>query len=186
MSAFLREVLVNYASNMITEYWTVAPSFENNDNFCMVLIICKSSFAKAVGAIHMLILSFFVNHNFSWDRNTAWKLLKYGVFSGPYFSAFGLNTERDFVSVIALVLQVKFRFVDCLVKANAQVSGNRSSLSSQLTLWARRAAGSDTGGWRGRSPLPCTLMGRACKKQHCFEENWINFQKISVFTLILS
>ena len=25
---------------------------------------------------------------------TAWKVSKYGVFSGPYFSAFGLNTER--------------------------------------------------------------------------------------------
>ena len=25
---------------------------------------------------------------------TAWKLSKYGVFSGPYFSAFELNTER--------------------------------------------------------------------------------------------
>ena len=25
---------------------------------------------------------------------TAWKVSKYGVFSGPYFPAFGLNTER--------------------------------------------------------------------------------------------
>ena len=25
---------------------------------------------------------------------TAWKVSKYGVFSGPYFSAFGLNTEN--------------------------------------------------------------------------------------------
>ena len=29
---------------------------------------------------------------------TAWKVSKYGVFSGPYFSAFGLNTERYRVS----------------------------------------------------------------------------------------
>ena len=28
------------------------------------------------------------------DTCTAWKLIKYGVFSGPYFPAFGLNTER--------------------------------------------------------------------------------------------
>ena len=27
-------------------------------------------------------------------RNTAWKVSKYRVFSGPYFPAFGLNTER--------------------------------------------------------------------------------------------
>ena len=30
---------------------------------------------------------------------TAWKASKYGVFSGPYFPAFGLNTERYFVSL---------------------------------------------------------------------------------------
>ena len=28
---------------------------------------------------------------------TAWKVSKYGVYSGPYFPAFGLNTERYFV-----------------------------------------------------------------------------------------
>ena len=27
---------------------------------------------------------------------TAWKVSKYGVISGPYFPAFGLNTERHF------------------------------------------------------------------------------------------
>ena len=30
---------------------------------------------------------------------TAWKVSKYGVFFGPYFPAFGLNTERYGVSV---------------------------------------------------------------------------------------
>ena len=29
--------------------------------------------------------------------NTAWKVSKYGVISGPYFPTFGLNTERYFV-----------------------------------------------------------------------------------------
>ena len=33
-----------------------------------------------------------------------------------------------------------------------------------LTLWAQRAAGSDTGRCRGRMPLPCTHVDRACKK----------------------
>ena len=32
-------------------------------------------------------------------RITAWKVSKYGVISGPYFHAFGLNTERYFVSL---------------------------------------------------------------------------------------
>ena len=30
---------------------------------------------------------------------TAWKVSKYGVFSGPYFPAFGLNTERYEISL---------------------------------------------------------------------------------------
>ena len=32
-------------------------------------------------------ISFYISH-------TAWKVSKYGVFSGRYFPAFGLNTER--------------------------------------------------------------------------------------------
>ena len=31
--------------------------------------------------------------------STVWNVSKYGVFSGPYFPAFGLNTERYFVSL---------------------------------------------------------------------------------------
>ena len=134
MSAFLREVLVNYASNMITEYWTVAPSFENNEHFCMVLIICKSSFAKAGGAIHMFILSFFVNHNFSWDRNTAWKMPKYGVFSGPYFSSFGLNTERYFVSLRIQSECGKIRTRKNFVFGHISHSGRRSRYANGFSI----------------------------------------------------
>ena len=41
---------------------------------------------------------------FTWRRRwkvifTVWKVSKYGVFSGPYFPAFGLNTERHGVSL---------------------------------------------------------------------------------------
>ena len=31
--------------------------------------------------------------------NAAWKVFKYGVFSGPHFLAFGLNTERSSISL---------------------------------------------------------------------------------------
>ena len=31
-------------------------------------------------------------------QGTAWKVAKYGVISGPYFPAFGLNTERSVFS----------------------------------------------------------------------------------------
>ena len=34
-------------------------------------------------------------HHFCLRVSTAWKVSKYEVFSGPYFSAFGLNSERE-------------------------------------------------------------------------------------------
>ena len=52
-----------------------------------------------------------------------------------------------------------------------------------LTLWARRATGSGTGGCRGCSLLPCTHVGRACKKTPSFEEDWMGVLKILVSTL---
>ena len=32
---------------------------------------------------------------------TAWKVFRYGLFSGPYFSAFGLNTKRYYLSLFS-------------------------------------------------------------------------------------
>ena len=64
----------------------------------------------SVGAIRRFIFNFFENQNFSRHRKA--ELLR---------------------KWIALVLQVKFRFMGCLVKANALVLGNIAlSLSSQL------------------------------------------------------
>ena len=66
----------------------------------------------SVGAIRRFIFSFFANQNFSRDRKA--ELL---------------------CKSIALVLQVKFRFMGCLVKANTLVLGNIAlSLSSQLIV----------------------------------------------------
>ena len=39
--------------------------------------------------------------------NTAWKVSKYGVFSGPYFPTFGLNTEQKRLRVWTLFTQWK-------------------------------------------------------------------------------
>ena len=39
-----------------------------------------------------------VQLNFRRKCSTAWKVSKYGVFSGPYFPALGLNTERCRIS----------------------------------------------------------------------------------------
>ena len=45
------------------------------------------------------VYTVYPNHQFSHaiifsSFNTAWKVSKYGVFSGPYFPTFRLNTER--------------------------------------------------------------------------------------------
>ena len=47
-------------------------------------------------------------------ENTTWKLSKYGVYSGPYFSVFGLNTGRygpKKLRIWALFLHGKFHFL---------------------------------------------------------------------------
>ena len=36
-----------------------------------------------------------------WDTYTAWKVSKYGVFSGPYFPTFGLNRGTPYLSVFS-------------------------------------------------------------------------------------
>ena len=66
----------------------------------------------SVGSIRSFIFNFFANQNFSRHRKA--ELLR---------------------KWIALVLQAKFRFMGCLVKANALVLGNIAlSLSSQLIV----------------------------------------------------
>ena len=103
MPAFLREVLVNYASNMIrirlnncTIFWKQREFLHGLDNLQKLV---------SVGAIRRFIFSFFANQNFSRDRKAV--LLR---------------------KWIALILQVKFRFMGFLVKANALVSGNKYSV----------------------------------------------------------
>ena len=57
-----------------------------------VLIVClmnqdfQNKYNKKVVGIILII-----NYLFT---NTAWKLSKYGVFSGPYFSGFGQNAGK--------------------------------------------------------------------------------------------
>ena len=61
---------------------------------------------------------------------TAWKASKYGVFSGPYFSAFGLNTEIYFVnfrilSECGVNLRIQSEWVKIRTRKNS-VFGNFS------------------------------------------------------------
>ena len=70
-------------------------------------------------------------------------------------------------------------------KKEVKKSKFKTFTGSSLTLSTRRVARSDNGGVRGRSPLPCTHVDKACKKTPCFKENWMNFLKMLVLTLTL-
>ena len=100
LPAFLPEVWVNYASNMICIRLNNCTIFWKQREFLRGL----NNLQKLVyfGAIRRFIFSFFANQNFSLDKKAV--LLR---------------------KWIALILQVKFRFMSCLVKSNALVSGNR-------------------------------------------------------------
>ena len=65
---------------------------------------------------------------------TAWKVFKYGVFSGPYFSVFGLNTE-----IYRVNLRIQFKYRKIRTRKNSvfghfSCSKQRSLLSSQQKL----------------------------------------------------
>ena len=92
LPAFLHEVLVNYANNVIrirlnnfTIFWKEQELLHGLDNLQKLVSVGEYAGSSSV---------LFANQNFSWDRK-------------------------------AVLLQVKFRFMGCLVKANAIVSRNR-------------------------------------------------------------
>ena len=92
MPAFLREVLVNYASNMIRIRLNICTIFWKQREFLHGLHNLWK--LVSVGAIRRFIFSFFANQNFSRYRKAV-LLLKW----------------------VALILQVKFRFMSCLVSS---------------------------------------------------------------------
>ena len=61
---------------------------------------------------------------------TACKVSKYGVFSGPYFLAFGLNTERYFVSLCIQSECGKIR------TKKTSVFGHFSHSENHVPIWA--------------------------------------------------
>ena len=66
-----------------------APIFTSMNNLKLVAL-SEGSTHVAVTLKSSMVVS---------DQITALKVSKYGVFSGPYFPAFGLNTERYSVSL---------------------------------------------------------------------------------------
>ena len=73
----------------------------------------------------------------------------------------------------------KMRFFESLSSFPNEIdkkSKSKTFTSSSLTLWARRAASSSNGGFRGRCPLPWSHVGRACKKTTLF---WRKLNELS-------
>ena len=121
----------------------------------------------SVGAICRFIFSFFANQNFSRDRKAV--LLR---------------------KWIALILQVKFRFMGCLVKTNALVPGNiASSLSLQLIVLFLRNSHlqRDTQKTFSRQCF-CELLENSCSaSKKRFSESFRKFTKKHLWrSLILS
>ena len=61
--------------------------------------------------------------------NSAWKLSKYGVFSGPYFPVFGLNTE-----IYSVDLRVQSVFLEILQNSLENICA-RASFLVKLQAW---------------------------------------------------
>ena len=67
--------------------------------------IYLSFYWNAYPEIRKLFLDVFKAFDRFWHTVTAWKLSKYGVFSGPYFPAFGLNTDQKKLRIWTLFTQ---------------------------------------------------------------------------------
>ena len=61
--------------------------------------------------------------------NSAWKLSKYGVFSGPYFPVFGLNTE-----IYSVDLRIQSVFLEILQNSLENICA-RASFLVKLQAW---------------------------------------------------
>ena len=66
----------------------------------LIAEICTYCFNKfSAKRLHSFLKPFLPFWHPHLETDTAWNISKYGVFSGPYFPAFILNTERYFVSL---------------------------------------------------------------------------------------
>ena len=77
-------------------------------------------------------------------KKIAWKVSKYGVFSAPYFPAFGLNTERYSVSPYSVECG-KIRTIKISVYGDFSRSGNELCLRN-ITIFLTKTTNLSTSG----------------------------------------
>ena len=95
----IAEVLLVYFDSKIGNYINK----ENINNNCYFVFISNLTdhFFSVIWSLDLTLIVkrwIYSAQKFSIVFNTAWKVSKYGVFSGPYFPPFGLNTERYWIS----------------------------------------------------------------------------------------
>ena len=99
----LMENCIFYAVNLLkdvmakTQWAVVANSVFINVQSCLYTPTLSSTYTLRGSYIHQKAVHF-----------TAWKVSKYGVFSGPYFPAFGLNTDQKKLRIWTLFTQCFF------------------------------------------------------------------------------
>ena len=92
--------------------------------FCKWKVKMKSlvdiNYSPGTGKLYLVRQKLlFVQHKKNWNISNlknmliAWKVSKYGVFSGPYFPVFGMNTERYEVS-----LRIQFEYMKIQTRKN--------------------------------------------------------------------
>ena len=91
--------------------------------------------------------------------DTAWKVSKYGVISGPYFSAFGLNTERYFVS-----LRIQSKSGKIRTRKNSVFAHVSHSVISFYILWKHQRFSNVFMGYQKRSVAWNRLIRRFLMK----------------------
>ena len=82
--------------NFISKYYNFC---KLNSTFGLHISSVLCYFVEKVGSWRHYFKSWSFKSITFGNPRTAWKVFKYGVFSGPYFPAFGLNTERYEVSL---------------------------------------------------------------------------------------
>ena len=101
-----------------------------------------------------------------------WKLKKYLLLLFEFFSFFVFLSLSLFPFLRLLLCQTIFVRLASFLRSFFVF---KESNLQYLTL--------SPGVVGGRSPLPCTHVGRVCKNQTCFEVNWMNFLNMLVLTL---
>ena len=135
---------------------------------CQTLIYSKSSSLTESNSLTLCILVFKLNSVWSiasWlysNPSTTWKVSKYGVFSGPYFPAFGLNTE-----IYSVNLSIQSECGKIRTRKNS-LFGNFSR-SDTILIWSRSRC------------LDITFLSNEWELKVVYQQNFLDEKNVNSF-----